>query len=791
MAKLSKTAQQFLIDGVASTEYGLEIIAAIEAGGGGSASIGSPIGGAVGNQVLYVDGSLNLAQNFRLSFDGQHFNTMFDTVPNRTFGITTNPLIFGFFPGASFNGSDPANGLQAINGIFDGSGFIGSSVVNIRYNTDLNTNDSAFDILTAGSAQFTVQTNVFNGGLSVNGNNGPGLQLIGSSADQFTFSLTAPHNATAGAIYKINSFAFVVMNTIVGGSTLVARNSGSSIPSSGNLTLFSGSGDSTLAYSSFVHLSGSQSFFGIDIDGNIGWNAQGVGVRLPNVTGSIGQVLGITGSFPFLQLGWISAGGGGLALGNPITGGVANRILYSDVSQTLRENDNLQFDGSTLSIAADVVIHNNGILKMLNNLDAGGVQFSVDSGMLTIDKYSWPNTKPVANSGYFLTADTTGAMAWALVGGGGGVTAIGSLDGNLPSSLGLSIVSNNLYAQSASATVAGLVNVSPSGQTMYGNKEFNYTATSTSTNNLVSLLNVNFGSPSTGTQQTAFQATVQLGDVVDHSSDIITAVQGQVAWNGNNVNTINGLLSSINVGSNVQNISNIYGLQNNVINGTQGNTGAMAGTWNYVSYSAPSGTLFNMYGSVAALQGGGASHINNAYGFYVLEVPTALQASNVFGFFDASNSVSQFGKVNLMNASVTSGAGLFLYAGATTGSNAIQIRIPDGIGAGIAYTLPSAPPIEANSYMVSDASGNMSFISPYRTIICTNTVGGSSSETVSAPGLTTSDTICAISQTVAGTNNVPVTGFNTITAGSINVQWSGDPGANAQITLIVRNFSET
>ena len=66
MAKLSKTAQQFLIDGVASTEYGLEIIAAIEAGGGGGGSglvIGTtPISGGVAGRMLVVDGGLLLAQ---------------------------------------------------------------------------------------------------------------------------------------------------------------------------------------------------------------------------------------------------------------------------------------------------------------------------------------------------------------------------------------------------------------------------------------------------------------------------------------------------------------------------------------------------------------------------------------------------------------------------------------------------------------------------------------------------------------------------------------------------------
>ena len=764
MSRLTQIDREYMTVAISNAEVAKSICDAIDAGGSGGVGTGNPVSPSNANQILYVDGSNNLAQSFHLSFDGQYFNTMFDTVPNRTFGITTNPLIFGFFPGAAFNGSDPANGLQAVDGIFDGTGFVGSPVVNIRYNNNLHTNDQSFDIMTAGTIQHSAQTNTFNGGLTIDDSSG--LILGGAAADSYTFTLSAPHNATAGAIYQSNSFSFVVMSSITGGMMLVTRNGGSSIPLSGTLTLYQGVGDNSISYSSFVQTTGLRSVFGIDTDGNIGWNAQGVAVRLPTSPGSIGQVLGITATPSFLQLGWISAGGGGgLALGNSITGGVANRILYSDASQTLRENDTLQFDGTHLDLTGKFYIHNSGTMTLFNNGDVGGVEFKVDNTMVSLNTYVLPVLHPVADSGYYLTSTSNGVMSWQTV---------------------------SVSVPDASTVQSGIVNIDPAGQIMYGNKEFNYTTTSTSTNNLVSLLNVNFGSPSTGTQQTAFQATVELGDVVDHSSDIVTAVQGQVIWNGNNVNTINGLLTSINVGSDVQNINNIYGLQNNVINGTQGNTGTMAGTWSYVAYSAPSGTLFNMYGSVAVLQGGGASHINNVYAFHVYQVPTALQASNVFGFFDSTNSTSQFGQVNLMNTKQGNGGGLTFYSDSTVGGgNAVSFQLPSAITTSAAYTLPPALPQDVNSYLAADPTGTMYFVSPFRTIICGFTSGGSTTEIISAPGLTTSDTVCAISQTIAGANNTAVTGFTTITAGNITVQWTSDPGAGAQITLIVRNFADT
>ena len=67
MAKLSRTAKEFLIDGVASTQYGLEIIAAIEASANG-ASPGGPFNSIQYNQA----GSFNGVPSF--SYTGSSVN---------------------------------------------------------------------------------------------------------------------------------------------------------------------------------------------------------------------------------------------------------------------------------------------------------------------------------------------------------------------------------------------------------------------------------------------------------------------------------------------------------------------------------------------------------------------------------------------------------------------------------------------------------------------------------------------------------------------------------------------
>jgi hypothetical protein len=65
-----------------------------------------------------------------------------------------------------------------------------------------------------------------------------------------TFTVN-PANATVGAVYSNNSQTFTVVNTIVGGTTLVCTSSGLSA-ASGTLVKVSGTGDSTIVFTSVV-----------------------------------------------------------------------------------------------------------------------------------------------------------------------------------------------------------------------------------------------------------------------------------------------------------------------------------------------------------------------------------------------------------------------------------------------------------------------------------------------------------------------------------------------------------
>jgi len=77
-----------------------------------------------------------------------------------------------------------------------------------------------------------------------------GTTVTAIGTTQYTFTVTSAH-ATVGAVYSNNGQTFTVGSTIVAGTTLVAT--GAADPTaSGTLTLVSGTGDATIAFSSFT-----------------------------------------------------------------------------------------------------------------------------------------------------------------------------------------------------------------------------------------------------------------------------------------------------------------------------------------------------------------------------------------------------------------------------------------------------------------------------------------------------------------------------------------------------------
>ena len=746
MAKLSRTAKEFLIDGVASEEWGLEIIAAIEAGGG-SIGIGSSVNPSNANQILYVNGSHALAQSGHLTFDGTHFDTDFNTVVGRNFGLGTSAAFFGFFPGASLFGSDATANLMAVDGIFDGTGFIGSPVANVRYNNNTQTNDSSFDILTAGSVQYSAQSNVFSGGLSVDTNNG--TQLSGHPSDTYTFTLSAPHNATAGAIYKQGSSAFVVKNTIVGGATLIATNNNGSIPPAGSLTRFSGSGDTTIAYSSYVKTFNPAAIFFIKLNSDIGWHYSNLDFILPQTAGSVGQVMTITSTSGATVLGWGSGGGGSVSIGTfdglaPDSNGlsVSGSVLYAQSAsasvpgmvntgaqifggkKTFQAN--ATFQGS-IDVSTTVGIRNGSRLFFFDGADSNFVSLAAPS-LSGNFAYILPDAYPAANSGYFLSADTSGTMSWQAAGGS---VSIGVFDGNGVSGNGLSYNAGAIFAQSADANNPGMINATStisSLQTMRGDKLFISYPVNISATGLAGEVNTSFNSPGTGQVFTGVLGQVGQGDGQDHTSDTAYGFNSIVNWNNsgsivagfNNgvfpagsgtLGQVFGISNIVNNQSTL-NISNEYGVYTHMYEGTSGAVNILASAWSeiYIANTGSFSSVFGNYVAIQAIGSGVGGSITNAYGYFISSMPSNI-ASNAYGFFDASNSISQFGQVNLMDATVSNGGGLVFYTGANTGAgNNLRLQLPNSFASNAVYTLPNAYPISNGQVMASTTSGTMSWV---------------------------------------------------------------------------------
>lgn len=88
------------------------------------------------------------------------------------------------------------------------------------------------------------------GNLVIGGGILPGTIVLAIPLTQFTFTVSAA-NATTGAIYSNSSENYTVTSTISSGTTLLATGS-STPPSSGVLTLVSGTGDATITFSSYT-----------------------------------------------------------------------------------------------------------------------------------------------------------------------------------------------------------------------------------------------------------------------------------------------------------------------------------------------------------------------------------------------------------------------------------------------------------------------------------------------------------------------------------------------------------
>lgn len=102
-----------------------------------------------------------------------------------------------------------------------------------------------------------------------------------------------------------------------------------------------------------------------------------------------------------------SGGSGSLTIGNPVSGGGANRVLYEDASQNLAASDSFTFSNSNLALG--VIGGTKGALR-LKGSTSGQVDISVSNAAGTYTVYM-PDAQGAANS--TLVNDGAGTLSWS------------------------------------------------------------------------------------------------------------------------------------------------------------------------------------------------------------------------------------------------------------------------------------------------------------------------------------------------------------------------------------------
>ncbi len=64
--------------------------------------------------------------------------------------------------------------------------------------------------------------------------------------------------------------------------------------------------------------------------------------------------------------------------------------------------------------------------------------------------------------------------------------------------------------------------------------------------------------------------------------------------------------------------------------------------------------------------------------------------------------------------------------------------------------------------------------------------GGAASEALTVTGLSSTDTILAVTQKVAGASNTALTGYNTLIDNGLTIEYTANPGAGSIVTVLVK-----
>lgn len=146
-----------------------------------------------------------------------------------------------------------------------------------------------------------------------------------ATSSPYTFTVTAA-NATAGATYTNNAHTFTVVETIVGGTTLIT--SGYDVPTaSGTLTKASGSGDATITFSAFSNTQAmndnlAQLVYGINLGPPAAGTGYGVGTYGSGAYGLGTTIFSSQTGTPITATNWSLDNWGEILLACPAGGGI-------------------------------------------------------------------------------------------------------------------------------------------------------------------------------------------------------------------------------------------------------------------------------------------------------------------------------------------------------------------------------------------------------------------------------------------------------------------------------------
>jgi len=155
--------------------------------------------------------------------------------------------------------------------------------------------------------------------------------------------------------------------------------------------------------------------------------------------------------------------------------------------------------------------------------------------------------------------------------------------------------------------------------------------------------------------------------------------------------------------------------------------------------------------------------LDDALSVVIGELPTNIPQANISGLVtDLGNKLAS---ADFTDANVTAKliTGFVSGAGAVAATDTI-LEAVNKIDGNVAAKLDSAKLVKYGSAA---------------------SAGGGASEALVVTGLAVGDTILSVSQRVAGANNTAITAFNTLIADGLTIEWTADPGAGAEVDVLV------